>query len=234
MTKPWYPIVAVGGVYSAGDAPQFLGSCAAYRSRDAWVTAAHCVAEGMEVRVVPTAAGAEGERAYEQPAQVVRHDNIDLAVLLLEPSPESEFDYAAYRGVAPELIDGGDFLGVGFPVDGVEAPVARMFKGHFMRYFRYESPDGAYDYLAGEMSIPAPPGLSGGALAIPTHVEQIAAVVTTNVDSEVVLDRTEQVERDGSTYRDSIVRHVSYGIAAMLTAQVGQWLEAVAVRPRPS
>jgi hypothetical protein len=198
------------------------------------VTAAHCVVEGTEVRVVPAAAGAEGERTYEEVANVVRHDSSDLAVLLLEPSPPSEFDYAAYKGVPPELIDGGDFLGVGFPVEGVGSPVARMFKGHFMRYFGYEVPSGAYNYLAGEMSNPAPPGLSGGALAVTRYMEQIAAVVTTNVESEVVLDRTEEIERDGSTYRDSIVRHVSYGIAAMLTRQVEEWLDEVAVRPRPA
>jgi len=221
-------------VYSAGDAPQFLGSCAAYRSRDAWVTAAHCVPEGIDVLVAPAAAGGEGERTYEETAQVIRHDSRDLAVLLLEPSPASDFDYAAYDGIPGELIDGGDFLGVGFPVEGVESPVARMFKGHFMRYIAYQSPGGTCDYLAGEMNIPAPPGLSGGALAVTRYPQQLAAVVTTNVDSEVVLDRTEKVERDGTTYRDSIVRHISYGIAAMLTRDVGEWLDQVAVRTRPA
>lgn len=155
--------------------------------------------------------------------------------MLLEPSPPSEYDELAYKGVAEQVIDGGDFMGVGFPVEGVQnAPVSRMFKGHFMRYFAYQAPAGGYKYLAAEMNIPAPPGLSGGALSLPSEPERIFAVVTTNVDSEVVLDRTEEVERDGTTYRDSIVRHISYGIAAMLIGQVGRWLDDVAVRPRPT
>jgi hypothetical protein len=79
--------------------------------------------------------------------------------------------------VPPELIDGGDLLGVSFPVEGVGSPVAPMFKGHFMRYFDYEAPGCAYNDLADEMSSPVPSGLSGGALAVARYMEQIAAVV---------------------------------------------------------
>jgi hypothetical protein len=233
---PWYPLNAAGLVYSAeGATAHVLGTCAAYRSRDAWITAAHCVPEGVDVRLQPAVGPGQSERSFTQPATVVRHPSIDLAVLLLEPSPPSEYDDLAYKGVAEQLIDGGDFLGVGFPVEGAQnAPVPRMFKGHFMRYFAYQAPAGGYSYLAAEMSIAAPPGFSGGALALPGEPERIFGVVTTNVDSEVVLDRTEEVERDGTTYRDSIVRHISYGIAAMLIGQIGGWLDDVAVRPRPT
>jgi Trypsin-like peptidase domain len=233
---PWYPLNAAGLVYGAdATTAQVLGTCAAYRSRDAWITAAHCIPDEGEVRVHPAVGPGQDERSYAQPATVVRHETIDLAILLLEPSPPSDYDDLAYKGVAGQLIDGGDFMGVGFPVEGVQnAPVPRMFKGHFMRYFAYEAPAGGYKYLAAEMSIPAPPGLSGGALSLPSEPEQVFAIVTTNVDSEVVLDRTEEVERDGTTYRDSIVRHISYGIAAMLIGQIGDWLDDVAVRSRPS
>jgi hypothetical protein len=233
---PWYPLNAAGLVYSAdGDAAHVLGTCASYRSRDAWLTAAHCVPEGITVRIQPAVGPGQGERSFTEPVTVVRHESIDLAVLLLEPSPPNDFDDLAYKGVAEQLIDGGDFVGVGFPTEGVQnGPVPRLFKGHFMRYFGYQAPAGGYHYLAGEMSIPAPPGLSGGALAPSGEPERISAVVTTNVDSEVVLDRTEEVERGGALYRDSIVRHISYGIAALVIGGIDKWLDDVAVRPRPS
>src|SRR5207244_2900160 len=167
---PWHPVSAAGLVYCLdGETARVLGTCSAYCSRDAWVTAAHCVPEGVDVRVQP-AGPSSRERDDQQPATVVQHPSIDLAVLLLEPSPPDEYDELAYKGTAEQLIDGGDFMGLGFPVEGVgDRPVARMFKGHFMRYFAYQAPSGKYKYLAGEMSIPAPPGLSGGALALPSE-----------------------------------------------------------------
>jgi len=139
---PWYPLNAAGLVFGVdGVTAYVLGTCAAYRSRDAWITAAHCVPEGLEVRVKPAVVSGQEERRFAQPATVVRHKSADLAVLLLEPSAPSDYDDLAYKGVAEQLIDGGDFMGVGFPVEGAQnAPVSRMFKGHFMRYFGYHAP----------------------------------------------------------------------------------------------
>jgi hypothetical protein len=229
----WYPLNAAGLVYSENS---LLGTCSAYKSRDAWVTAAHCVPDGIEAMVRPAVGPSPGERDYSMPPTVVRHPNADLAVLLFEPSPPGEHDELAYGGTAEQLIDGGDFIGVGFPVEGAEipAPVPRLFKGHFMRYFGYESVNGRYDYLAAEMNIPAPAGLSGGGLALPSEMERLAAVVTTNHDSQAVLDQTEEVERDGTTVRLATVRQVSYGIAALLLGPARDWLDEVTDRPRPS
>lgn len=42
------------------------------------------------------------------------------------------------------LIDGGDFTGYGYPVEGGpegRLPVGRLFKGYFMRYCGYRKPD---------------------------------------------------------------------------------------------
>jgi hypothetical protein len=229
----WYPLNAAGLVYSHDSGgTTILGTCSAYRGRDTWITAAHCVPEGVEAMVRPAVGPSEGERAYTTAATVLRHPSADLAVLRLEPSSPGEHDALAYKGTAQRLIDGGDFIGMGFPVEGVQTPVARMFKGHFMRYFRYDAPSGSYSYLAAEMSIPAPPGLSGGALALPSEPEQLAAVVTTNVDSEVVLDRTEQVERDGAMYREAIVRQVSYGLAVLLQGPAAEWLDEMSAPRR--
>jgi hypothetical protein len=159
---------------------------------------------------------------------VSRHEASDVALLHLPASGE-ELSTQVYRPLSPDftLIDGGDFLGHGYPVEGSAnaLPVGRLFKGHFQRYFGYEPPSGGSGYFAAEMSTPAPAGLSGGVLAYANEPDVAVAVVTTNVDSWVTIDRFESVEREGQVYREEIRRVVSYGIAAMLTG-LGPWLEA--------
>ena len=111
------------------------------------------------------------------------------------------------------LVDGGDFISFGYPSEEGERAVPRFFKGHFQRHFGYSDPSGR-TYFAGEMSIPAPAGLSGGPLSRPQTPDKICAIVTTNHDSYLVIDSYEEEERDGDVSRGQIRRVVSYGIAA--------------------
>ena len=61
----------------------------------------------------------------------------------------------------------------GFPTEGpfdeapaIPIPVPRLFLGYYQRFFKY--PETSRNrYLAGEMSIPAPGGLSGSPLFRP-------------------------------------------------------------------
>jgi hypothetical protein len=54
-----------------------------------------------------------------------------------------------------------------------------------------------------------------------TGVILVNDVVTTNVDSEIILDRFEEVEHDGSIHAERVTRVISYGIAAMVDRE---WL----------
>jgi hypothetical protein len=188
------------------------GSCAAYTSTDIAVTAAHCVPEHPDRYYVLF----PGTREPREPIHIERHPTADLALLRLPPTESHAPPDQFYLPPPDSLEEGGDFYGAGFPVEGTTdgLPVPRTFKGHFQRYFGYEAPDGR-NYFAGEMSIPAPAGLSGGGLTYTRAARHLAAIVTTNHDSWVTLDRTEEVERDGVKYRDEVRRVVSYGIAAM-------------------
>ncbi|QJY51167.1 hypothetical protein [Pseudonocardia broussonetiae] len=84
------------------------------------------------------------------------------------------------------------------------------------------------------MSCPAPAGLSGSVVAYTHRPDVAVAVVTANHDSYILLDRVEEIERDGSVSRDSTSRVISYGIAASLS-NTENWLdEHLASLPAPN
>lgn len=87
-------------------------------------------------------------------------------------------------------------LAYGFPTEGPDpssgaAPVSRLFVGHYQRFSEYSSPPG-YRYLAGEMSIPAPGGLSGGPVFRAEAPEMLTGMVTANHESYAITDSLEE------------------------------------------
>lgn len=197
------------------------GSCACYRRRDVLVTAAHCVPEAAsELYVV-----LPGEPKPRPVLRVERHETSDVAVVIAQPREDEPLGTQVYEGIDDTLTEGGDFMAYGYPVEAAASPVGRLFKGHFQRYMSYEDAAG-HGYFAGELSIPAPAGLSGGPVVRTTSPSLLTAVVTQNVESYVVLDSLEEVERDGKTLRVESRRVVNYGIAAMLTSD-GPWLDGI-------
>ncbi|MDN5747368.1 MAG: hypothetical protein L0H64_02385 [Pseudonocardia sp.] len=123
------------------------------------------------------------------------------------------------------LIDGGDFVCFGYPAEGGldNRPTGRTIRGYCQRWFSYLDSAGRR-YFALEMSCPAPAGLSGSVVAYAQRPDVAVGVVTANHDSYVLLDRVEEVQRDGSVYRDSTSRVISYGIAASLS-NTENWLD---------
>jgi hypothetical protein len=159
--------------------------------------------------------------------QVERHPSVDLAVLIAERLERDEEPFPLLYQPPPEgLVDGGTFIGFGYPVEGSggPTPVGRLFRGHFQRYFGYTAPGAKEAYFAGEMSIPAPAGFSGGPLAYDIEPQKLVAIVTTNHDSWAVVDRIEEVEKDGTRYHEEVRRVVSYGIAAMFSQEIAAWV----------
>ena len=133
----------------------------------------------------------------------------------------------AFSIVFPRYELGDDFLAYGLPEDAagpnVGTPVPRVFKGHYQRFLQYHSPMG-YEYLAAELSIACPSGLSGG----PFFREEgflLVGMVTENIQVNTELHATEEIEADGRVQREVSRRVVEYGMGLMLL-DVEPWLKA--------
>jgi trypsin-like peptidase len=208
-------------VATGGPTPEvsIAGTCFAYRDRNTFLTAAHCVPEGEHSVFVKF----QHEALTRQVVSVNRHPRLDLAVLRAEPQSDEIAPHQFYEAMdTGALILGADFYGYGYPVEGALMEVTpRYFRGFIQRYFRYEPPSGNA-YLAAEMSIPAPGGFSGGALC---HVgsNRPFAVVTGNYESGVIVDSHEEVQQGRVVRREVIKRMITYGLAVILPAQ-DPWL----------
>jgi hypothetical protein len=145
---------ATGLVYCESEGQWIVGgTAAAYSSRHCYVTAAHCVPEGCQVLINVTKGS--GGRMNRPAREVHRHETADLALVLLDPAEDDSdvLDRCVYQAPPGMMIDGGDFIGYGYVMDGL-TPVGRTFKGHLQRTLSYPSPrrDGV-GYFAVEMSI---------------------------------------------------------------------------------
>jgi hypothetical protein len=79
-------------------------------------------------------------------------------------------------------------------------------------------------YYAKEMSCPAPTGLSGSLVVTAEQPYRIMAVVTGNVESDILAYRIVEQQKDGRILTESISSIVSYGTAALPTYDVDDWL----------
>jgi hypothetical protein len=223
---PFDPLSAIGVVSATDDRrTSVTGTCFLFRHDYVAITASHCVPNNdislllvfpRTHRIIPV-------------VSVSKHPDADVAVLQGEPSATdtqvSHPDNAFWDCVANWGL-GEEFLAYGFPEEtnpqGAATAQPRLFVGHYQRFFPFESPSG-FHYLAGEMSVPAPGGLSGGPLFRRGAPQMITGIVTTNHDSYTISDSVEEVENNGRVYRAESRRIISYGIALMLNT-VKPWL----------
>ena len=205
-----------------------LGTCFALKRPTHVLTAAHCIADVSRAAVgivLPT----HFDR-LRSPDEIVRHPNADLALLRL-----ASIEHDAGTEAFPRVHDrpsAQDFMAFGYPI-GVFAweasgpPEPRLFKGHFQRFIFPFAPEGsAYSYVAAEMSIPAPVGLSGGPVFHPMVPDLLLGMVTANLSSSIAAgeESVEETLPDG-TIKKTIYRHVvNYGIALILNDVAG-WLD---------
>ncbi len=212
-----YPMLASGLILAVPPEGRadVTGTAFCLGDRRTIVTAAHCVPEEEGIRY-----GVMGNLAPEAVfvTGVRRHPKIDVAVMRRQPTDGDE-------GMAPQvfelpsepgLTDGQDVSAYGYPSEGGPdgvVPVGRMFKGHLMRVFHYQAAAGR-DYLAGETSFSIPAGASGGPV-IDRRGGHLVGVMTTNVDSYVVVDQVDETDEAGDRTRIESKRIVSYGLVAM-------------------
>jgi hypothetical protein len=128
--------------------------------------------------------------------------------------------------IFPRYELGDDFVAYGLPEDAAgpnaSTPVPRVFRGYYQRFVHYQSPLG-YEYLAAELNIACPAGLSGGPL-FRREGFILVGMATENLQVSTTLDSLEEVESGGSVRREVSRRVVEYGIGLMLR-DVEPWLQ---------
>lgn len=205
----------------------YLGTCSLFRTPTVALTAAHCIDESWPAAslsvALPTA-----DRSHNV-SSIRRHWTKDIAILTLDEVNiiESPITDHAFWSPVDNWALGEAFMAPGFPTEatgdrGSELPTMRLLTGNFQRFFMYQ-PSSFAMYVAGEMSVPAPSGLSGAPLLRPSAPQMLLGMVTTNYDSYTVQDQVEEIDRDGVPTRYESRRIVSYGIALMLSRVAG-WL----------
>jgi hypothetical protein len=139
---------------------------------------------------------------------------------------EDPEDVEPFWGAVGNYSLGEQFHAFGYPEDVAAdkpGPTPRLFTGHFQRFFDYRSFAG-FRYRAGELSLPAPAGLSGGPLFRPGAAVMVTGLVAENFESRTTLDSVEEVSREGDRTTYSTVRVIAYGVAVMLDPLSG-WLD---------
>ena len=163
-------------------------------------------------------------------SEVRRHPTADLALLFCEGEEtwhDNGYPVHAFWDGVDNIGLGEDAYAYGFPAVG--EPVVgdlyppRLFKAYYQRIFRGPWSPGGLRYVAAELSIPAPGGLSGSPLFRPGAEQMVTGLVTANLQSYAITDSIEEVDDDGRIYRQEARKVVSYGLALMLTG-VADWL----------
>ncbi len=211
--------------------PAFLGTCFSFRSNNRFLTAAHCVG-GEDTEAPDVYSPITGENL--KVVNIERHPEADVAVLTTERSLRHDIDPFPDHTSRYEI--GESFNVFGFPEDVLGAnrktPVARLFKGHFQRFFNHESGMG-FRYAAGELNIACPGGLSGGPVYRANDlIYRVDGVVAEDFKSRGRLDSVEEKEHDGKTTRDSYWEVINYGVCVMLV-DIRDWLKKHAPAPTP-
>lgn len=93
---------------------------------------------------------------------------------------------------------------------------------HYQRFWSHKS-HLEFTYVAGELSIPCPPGLSGGPLSRPA-APVITGMATENMDAYSIWDSEEITDRAGVTTRISYKKIITYGVSVTLY-HIADWLK---------
>lgn len=225
------PTHATGLLYGETDGVRrFAGTCFLYGNDRYALTAGH-VAEQSELSVLfplmPRQTTIDS---------IIVHPSMDLAIIRLsdtyndvEGVPTSrkvgaDPRFAFWPGVYGSVGMGLEVSAYGYPGEAVPAEThqrqPRLFMGHIQSF--YAPNTRGPNYMEYELSFPVPQGLSGG--PVMRDLSDALGVAVGNLESEVVVERTERVDFGGQVERTVVVRHVSYGLFICLD-QATEWLK---------
>jgi hypothetical protein len=201
----------------------FLGTCFSFRRPDRFLTAQHCVKGVADLVII------SGNQGF-QVAHVITHDKADAAILQVDAGGKQLGEPFAKLGDPVRL--GEDFHASGFvsdlmPPSGTPGQRTRAFRPYVQRTLLYDE-QSPYRYLAAELSMACPAGLSGGPLfpyADPAF-GVVTGLITTNVDVAMAHEAFEEIEeRTGNETKIVHYRRViTYGIALLLYG-IREWLD---------
>lgn len=200
---------------------KFLGSCFSLRHSTHFLTAAHCISnrETAEVIVVsPT------DYKVRDVLEMHRHPNADIAVLIIRQEQDNKIE--SFWDSVGNLTLGKDFVAYGFPEDALGPnegkPTARLFKGYYQRFMDHNSHMG-YSYIAGELNIQCPGGLSGGPLFNPGAPVMLSGLATESLEASTLFDSQEVILNSGQVVSEHYRTVVNYGVALVLES-VKEWI----------
>lgn len=212
------------------DAPKVLkapvlGTCFAFRNSRYFVTAAHVV-EGVNPRDTIISVETAAEKITLVADSILRHPTADIAILQVDYDPPPSIRH--FKSVIRPML-GQDFFAYGFPVMSDEGMRPRVFTGIFQTFREHESQllrsadRRRYRYFAGELSIPCPPGLSGGPIFPRDRHDTILGVVTENHEEGTELHQSEEITENGKTFIIRTERVILYGMS-VITSEIEAWL----------
>ena len=243
---------AVAAIFRAdesGEPSAFLGTCFAFRQKDCFLTANHCVADVDGLRESDRSTSAIERRRQTIPEaelfivhpyikkilrvqEVIRHKTADIALVRSDPI-ESE-DAHAFLICTSDYSLGTECAAYGFSKtifgDAPDQPIARLFKCYFQRFMSYESLPLGYSYEAAELNIACPSGLSGGPVFRTDRKMVICGLVTENLTSATARNPIEETQK-GAVITKVYRTDINYGVCLLL-ADVKDWLNEHIPKPR--
>lgn len=194
----------------------FIGTCFAFGNSDCFLTAAHCI-DGVDyenLQVLPY-----HDQILRKVSRAKVHPSADLAIVYLDGlcAAPLKVTFAPYKKCVARRGLGEEFGAFGFPEDFMGpnqgSPTPRVFRGYFQRFMEHKSVKRKYSYLAAELSIACPSGLSGGPIFRIDDPTKIIGLVSENIESSTQIYYEEKESSSDHIYYHKVIE---YGVVVLL------------------
>jgi len=202
------------GPFTVTKPPAILGTCFAFRRPTIFLTANHVIKKHDPATLAVSFLTIGGLRPV---TTLHAHPQADLAILEAQDPQTGPIE--PVTGILHDIHLGEMFAAFGFPSDLVFGQAGgsphRLLLGHYQRFMDFESING-YRYVAGEMNVACPKGMSGGPLLRPEAPQFVSALAAESVDVESYPSLVHETIIDGRSEKVTEKRMIQYGVAVML------------------